>query len=78
MRSAGLGQDDTSDYSGLSFSDPFSSAASALTSPVDLSLSPLVIGGVGLLALAMLVTVTQKTGRAVARKSRAVRKALRA
>ena len=48
------------------------------SSPVSLQLSPLMIGGIGLLALAALAHVTRQTTGAVARKSRAVRKALQA
>jgi hypothetical protein len=65
-----LGQDDDSGDA--------TSALSALNSPVTLEVSPLLLGGVGLLALALLLSGTKKAAGAVVRKGRAVRKALKA
>jgi hypothetical protein len=64
----GLGQDD-SDGDGV---------LQTINSPVTLQVSPLLLGGVGLLALAFLISGTRKAAGAVSRKGRALRKALRA
>jgi hypothetical protein len=64
-----LGQDD---------SDPLSFLQSVTTTPINVSLSPLMIGGLGLLALAFVLSGTKKAAGAVRRKSKAVRRALRA
>jgi hypothetical protein len=60
-----LGQDETSVLPDLS-------------SPVSISVSPLVLAGAGLLALAFILSGTKKAAGAVVRKGRAVRKALKA
>lgn len=64
-----LGQDD----------DSLSAFSDFATSPaVDVSLSPLMLGGLGLLAFALLLQVGKKTTHAVRRKGKALRKALKA
>ena len=63
-----LGQDD----SGVSLPD----LTSTVTTPV--SISPLMLGGIGLLALAYVLSGAKRAGAAVSRKGKAVRKALRA
>jgi hypothetical protein len=67
---ATLGQDDSEDASG--------GVLQTLTSPVTLEVSPVLLGGVALLGLALLISGTKKAAGAVARKGRAVRKALKA
>lgn len=64
-----LGQDD----SGLTLPSLDSVAA-----PVSISVSPLLLGGIGLLGVAILLSSTKKAVVAVTRKGRAVRRALRA
>jgi hypothetical protein len=69
-----LGQDE----SGLPISDNFGfpDIGSAVSTPV--SISPLMLGGIGLLALAYVLSGARRAGAAVSRKGKAVRKALRA
>jgi len=60
--------------------DPITAALSAAgiaTDPVSVSVSPLMLGGLGLLALAVVISLTKKTATAVTRKGRAVSRALR-
>lgn len=63
-----LGQDDTT----------LPDVGSLVSTPVSLSISPLMLAGAGLLALAFVLSGAKKAGGAVTRKARAVRKALRA
>ena len=67
QRGRGLGQD-----------DPFTNALNVAQTPVTLQVSPLLLGGVGLMALALVLRTGQKAGSAVVRKTRAVRRALKA
>ena len=53
-------------------------SSNVLLSPISLSASPLMLVGLGLFFVASLAHFTGRTTRAVARKGRAVRKALRA
>jgi hypothetical protein len=66
-----LGQDETGVLSTPGMPD-----LSFATQPV--SISPLMLGGIGLLALAYVLSGARRAGGAVSRKARAVRKALRA
>jgi hypothetical protein len=71
----GLGQDD-----GVVYNDPGTSPGISvpdLTTPVNLSVSPLTLAAVGLVGLAWLVSTTKKTGKAIHRKGRAIGRALR-
>ena len=66
-RMRGLGQDDDS-----------TSVLDTVTNPVSLSVSPLMLAGLGLFFFASLAHFTKRTTKAVARKGKAIRKALKA
>ena len=55
-----------------------SGALSTVSAPVNVSVSPLMLGGLGLLALAVVLHFTKKTAAVVTRKTRAMRRAVRA
>ena len=58
--------------------DPITDALSVVSGPVSVSVSPLMLGGFGLMALAVVLSVTRTAATAVGRKGRAVRRALKA
>lgn len=66
-----LGQDETVPSSAVD-----TSTTGAI--PATVSISPFTLAGLGLLAFAFVVSTTRRTAKTVARKGRAVRKALKA
>ena len=71
-----LGQDSSS-FSLPTLPD-LTGALSTVNAPVSVSVSPLMLGGLGLLALAVVLHFTKQGAAVVRRKSRSVRRALRA
>lgn len=71
-----LGQDDGIDA--VPSVDSTVATGSVLTNPVSLSVSPLMLAGLGLFFFASLAHFTKRTTGAISRKTKAVKRALRA
>lgn len=74
-RKIALGQDDSALPDVQTVPPP---SSNVLLAPISLSASPLMLMGIGLFFVASLAHFTSRTTKAVARKGKAVRRALRA